>query len=117
MKKIGDPIAWIIRAFSGYVVAMPIPIVAPQSAQPIKAWIRILKNFSGVMIFLRFQRLRREADRQWIPPVLRWNSVVKSGRTQNGGRQKKDTEGDCKENSRCSVGGNVASQGDARQKT
>ena len=53
-KKIGAPIAWTIRAFSTDIIIIPIPIVAAQSAQPIKACSRIIKTF---LIFMKFSFL------------------------------------------------------------
>ena len=50
-KKIGAPIAWMISVLSNEVVAIPIPIVAAQSAQPIKAWTRIVMLFPRFMVF------------------------------------------------------------------
>jgi hypothetical protein len=47
-KKIGAATAWMIKALFSDVTAIPIPIVAAQSTQPIKAWARmmvILKAF------------------------------------------------------------------------
>jgi hypothetical protein len=70
-KKIGAPIAWMISVLSNEVVAIPIPIVAAQSAQPIKAWTRI------VMIFLRFM-VFSFLPLGWPHSVLGFRSVLSS---------------------------------------
>jgi len=46
----GALIACMIRVFFSDVMAKPIPIVAAHSAQPIKAWIRIIINFLRLII-------------------------------------------------------------------
>jgi hypothetical protein len=49
------------EGFSKVIIAIPIPIVAAQSAQPIKACTKIMKNF---FIFLTFFSLN-----YWILPL------------------------------------------------
>jgi hypothetical protein len=64
--------AWTIRAFRGDVAAMPMPMVAPQSAHPVSAGAQPSKTVRSHRSPSPVARWKRVVDRQWkdIGPVL-----------------------------------------------